>query len=150
MTFMLLRLDAWALSDAAAVEVDSWEHGHTNLGGILAPAKTVKPQALPAPVILAAGAATRDEAASDTPRPNARDLPEACPVSQSRNSDASFLTANPGGVAIAEPAAAASSTASVPAGPSNMRLKTCSVPTHVRMNASPWSLTWKLRELRCI
>ena len=75
---------------------------HTNLGGILAPAKTVKPQALLAPVILVAGAATRDEAASDTPRPDARDLPEAGSVSQSRNSDASFLTANPGGAAIAD------------------------------------------------
>ena len=86
------------------MEVASWEPIHTNLGGILAPAKTVKPQALPARVILVAGAATRDEAASDTPRPDARDLPEACSVSQSRNSDASFLTANPGGVAIADAA----------------------------------------------
>ena len=72
------------------MEVASWEHGCTNLGGILAPAKTVKPQALSAR-ILVAGEATRDEAASDTPRP-----------SQSRNSDASFLTANPGGVATAD------------------------------------------------
>ena len=94
--------NAWALTVAAALEAASWEHGHTNLGGILAPAKTVKPHALPARVILVAGVATRDEAASDTPRPDARDLLEACSVSQSRNSDAYFLTANPGGVAIAD------------------------------------------------
>ena len=70
-------------------------------------------------------------------------------MSQSRNSDASFLTANPGGVAIADAWAygAASSTASAPAGPSNMRLEICSVPTHVRMNALHWSLTRKLCEL---
>ena len=84
------------------MEVASCEPGHTNLGGILAPAKTGKPQELPAHVILVAGAATRDEAASGTPRPDARDLPEAFSVSQSINSDASFLTANPGGVAIAD------------------------------------------------
>ena len=63
-----------------------------NPGCILAPAKTVKHQALPA-LILVAGAATQDEAASDTPRPDARaarDLPEACSV------------AKHGGVAIAD------------------------------------------------
>ena len=94
--------NAWGRNDAARMELASWEHGHRNLGGILAPAKTVKPQALPAPVILVAGTAARDDAASDILRPDSRDLPEACSVSQSRNSDASFLTVNPGGVATAD------------------------------------------------
>ena len=62
-------------------------------------------------VIRVAGAATRDEAASDNPRPDARDLPEACSVSQSNRSNGSGIIY----------------TASAPAGPSIMRLEICSV-----------------------
>ena len=82
-------------------------------------------------MILVAGAATRDEAASDTPLPDARTCQKLALCrkagTQMHLSLLPILVEWP--LQMLGPTAAASSTASAPAGPSILRLEICSVRT---------------------